>query len=128
MPEHVHLVIAPGETYDISRILWQIKTPLSQRVVRHVRANHPDFLERMTERRPSGRVSHRFWQPGGGYDRNLWTLRRIHEKINYVHANPVRRGLVERADHWPWSSCRAWMHSVDQPLRLDTDSLPPLER
>ncbi|GAG42538.1 unnamed protein product, partial [marine sediment metagenome] len=80
------------------------------------------------ERRPSGQVCHRFWQPGGGYDRNLWTVGRIHEKIHYVHANPVRRGLVERPDHWPWSSCRAWMYEGDEPLRLDTDSLPPLEK
>jgi len=127
MPEHVHLVIAPGETYDISRILWQIKKPLSERVPRHVRANHRAFLRHMTRRRPSGRVSHHFWQPGGGYDRNLWTLERIHEKINYIHANPVRRGLVQRGEDWPWSSFRAWTEGGDEPLRLDKDSLPPLE-
>jgi putative transposase len=26
--------------------------------------------------------------------------------IEYIHANPVRRGLVARAEDWQWSSAR----------------------
>ena len=128
MPEHVHLVIAPGETYDISRILWRLKKPFSDRVLRYVRQEHPAFLSRMEEARPGGHVSYRFWQAGGGYDRNLWTTQELYEKIHYIHDNPVRRELVERAEDWPWSSCRAWVEGGDQPLHLDTESLPPVER
>jgi REP element-mobilizing transposase RayT len=29
MPEHVHQLIAPGEEYEISRILWKIKRPVT---------------------------------------------------------------------------------------------------
>ena len=126
MPEHVHLIIAPGEHYSISRILWKIKKPFSDRVLRHVRQECPEFLPRMAEARPGGRVSHRFWQPGGGYDRNLRTVRDVYEKIRYVHENPVRRHLVERPEDWPWSSYRAWTKDVDEPISLDRDSLPPM--
>ena len=28
------------------------------------------------------------------------------ETVDYVHLNPVRAGLVERAEEWPWSSVR----------------------
>jgi putative transposase len=28
------------------------------------------------------------------------------EKIRYIHLNPVRRGLVEKPEDWPWSSYR----------------------
>jgi putative transposase len=28
--------------------------------------------------------------------------------LRYVERNPLRAGLVERAEDWPWSSLRAW--------------------
>ena len=34
--------------------------------------------------------------------------RKIVHHIEYVHDNPVRRGLASRAVDWPWSSVRAW--------------------
>jgi len=29
-------------------------------------------------------------------------------KISYMHANPVRAGLVENPVDYTWSSCRYW--------------------
>ena len=44
--------------------------------------------------------------------------------INYIHLNPVRRGLVERAEDWAWSSAR-WYAGL-RPALLDIDqTLPP---
>jgi putative transposase len=123
MPEHVHLVISPGEQYSISRILWRIKKPFADRMLARVREEHPAFLSRMSTRR-ADRTVHRFWQPGGGYDHNLWTPSRFHEKIHYVHANPVRRQLVPRPEAWPWSSYRAWTNATAEPLALDLADIP----
>ena len=126
MPEHAHLLIRPGEDYSISRILWRIKKPLADRAIEFVKANRPAFLRRMERRSAAGRITHSFWQAGGGYDRNLWTAKEIREKIHYIHENPVRRGLVEDARKWAWSSCRAWLDGVDEPLRIDKESIPVL--
>ena len=128
MPEHVHLMILPAEGSTISAILKSIKDPVAKRAVSWVRRRRPEFLPRMLDAQPSGRRSYRFWQPGGGYDRNIWTVNRLHAKVNYIHANPVRRGLVERPEDWAWSSWRAWGEGVDEPLRIDRESLPPIER
>jgi len=78
----------------------------------------------MEHRTSNGKVAYRFWQRGGGYDRNLRSDRDIHEKIAYVHDNPIRRGLVERAEDWPWSSLRAHHEGVDEPIPIDRDSIP----
>ena len=126
MPEHVHLIILPAEGSKISRILFAIKKPLADRVVAWVRENSPGFLTRMTESRPGGKVTQRFWQAGGGYDRNLWTPKEIHEKVHYVHDNPVRRKLVARPEDWPWSSYLAWERGIDSPLRIDRETVPVL--
>jgi len=38
--------------------------------------------------------------------------------VDYLHDNPVRRGLVERAADWKWSSA-AWFEGGRAPLALD---------
>jgi putative transposase len=45
----------------------------------------------------------RFWQ-ARFYDFNVYTEGKKKEKLNYMHANPVKRGLVEHPRDWPWSS------------------------
>lgn len=39
--------------------------------------------------------------------------------INYIHANPVRRELVNDPLDWEWSSARFWEGRGDSPLRMD---------
>ncbi|MGH9359832.1 MAG: hypothetical protein ACRD1O_11760 [Terriglobia bacterium] len=40
------------------------------------------------------------------YDMNIWSQTKILEKLDYMHANPVRRRLVEYPEQWAWSSFR----------------------
>jgi len=127
MPEHVHLLILPHENVTISCILKDIKQPVTRQAVKWAQKNCPSFLPKMAECRPSGKTTYRFWQPGGGYDRNMRSVRDIHEKIAYIHGNPVRRGLVQTPGDWPWSSWRAWEQNIDEPISIDRDSLPQLE-
>jgi hypothetical protein len=64
------------------------------------------------EERP-GKTCFRFWQEGPGYDRNLTTSTAIEAAIEYIHMNPVRRGMVNRAVDWRWSSA-SW-YLLDPP-------------
>jgi putative transposase len=125
MPEHAHLVICPRGA-RISAILTTIKQSTSKTALNWLESQSPEFLEELVDRQPNGRTAHRFWQRGGGYDRNLRSVRDIHEKICYVHENPVRRGLVASTVDWPWSSARAWASGADDPLPIDRESLPGL--
>ena len=43
------------------------------------------------------------WQ-GRFFDRALRTVKEYHEKVEYIHWNPVGRGLVKRPEEWKWSS------------------------
>ena len=105
MPEQIHLLIwPPSPAYDIGAILTSLKQPVAKRAVRFVRWHAPAFLGRMTDRQPNGKEAGRFWQRGGGHDRTLWEPRDVWEMIDYIHANPVRRGLCRRPEEWPWSS------------------------
>ena len=124
MPEHMHVVLWPRGSARISAILKTIKQSVAQTALAWLEHNDPRFLAQLEDVQPNGRRSSRFWQRGGGYDRNLRGAADIHEKIHYIHNNPVRRGLVDRAISWPWSSCRAWETGCDDPIAIDRDSVP----
>ncbi len=110
MPEHIHLVIHPvEEVYDMAAIQYAIKKRSAQAIFEL----HPGLREECRVARKGRRDEFRFWQAGGGYDRNLSTARAAWAEIRYVHNNPVRRGLCESFAEWEWSSARAYL---DEPL------------
>jgi putative transposase len=39
----------------------------------------------------------------------IYSERKLEEKLDYIHQNPVRADLVERAADWPWSSARWYL-------------------
>ncbi|MGB2987147.1 MAG: transposase [Phycisphaerae bacterium] len=124
MPEHVHLLIFPRESvYSISRILTAIKWPVARAALNYLRANHSPWIAKLTDRQPNGRVAVRFWQRGGGYDRNITKESTLYEAIQYIHDNPVRRGLADCSTGWDWSSAAGYEGKRNVPLALD-DTLP----
>ena len=126
MPEHIHLVLLPQNGVRISSILTTMKQSVSRRAVNWLRSHSPGFLDQLLDERPNGKRSYRFWQRGGGYDRNLRSTRDVHEKILYVHQNPVKRGLVTTPEDFQWSSARSWSFGTGELLAIDRESVPSL--
>ena len=127
MPEHAHFLLWPTQpVYDISDVLKAIKQSVTQKALLYVKSEARWFLPAMADRQPSGEVSHRFWQRGGGYDRNLFEPKAIWMEIDYLHANPVRRALCEKPEDWYWSSAADHAGVRQGPLRIDKVSLPLL--
>ena len=127
MPTHVHLLVRPAPGIFVGDVLTAIKEPVSKHVCAWVRYHAPTFVPRMLEARAGGRKTLRFWQPGGGYDRNIVSATELREKIDYVHKNPVRQHLVENPADWIWSSYKAWTQSVDEPLPIDRHTVSSLD-
>ena len=82
MPEHVHLLISEPELDTLADALKSLKQGVARRLV--------------------GDAAH-FWQKRY-YDFNIRNHEQFVEKLHYIHSNPVKRGLCERAEDWPWSS------------------------
>jgi putative transposase len=123
MPEHVHLIVHPSRVvYEIEDIRQAIKEPCARDAVAWLVANAPEWLPRISVNKKN-RVRRHFWQKGGGYDRNIEEPRTLLEMIGYIHENPVRRRLVERAIDWKWSSANWYVTGEPGPLRIDP--IPP---
>ncbi|MEX2188603.1 MAG: transposase [Pirellulales bacterium] len=125
MPEHVHLIAFPGtNSPGVDGLLRAIKRPYSYRIKQLLVAANSPLLDRLTIRQRPGVTTFRFWQEGPGYDRNLTTPRTIQAAIDYVHENPVRRSLCQRATDWRWSSARLFL----EPTPEVDDALPPIHK
>ncbi|MGA2798079.1 MAG: transposase [Thermoguttaceae bacterium] len=118
MPEHVHLLLWPKPGYQIQTILADIKRPIGQQAIHWLEENRPDFLERLTVRNRN-RTYHRFWQAGPGQDRNIYDPNAAHQVLEYIHNNPVQRGLVALPEQWQWSSTQDWAGGKDVLLKVD---------
>ena len=123
MPNHVHLIIWPRQTeYSISRILQAIKMPVSRKALNWLRNNNPQGLDTLAtgqRHRP-----HRFWQKGGGYDRNMTRVDTLIQAVKYIHSNPVRKGLAKAPVQWYYSSAGVWHDEGNGPLAVDKKDWP----
>jgi putative transposase len=99
MPEHVHLLVSEPERATLARALQALKQSVARRLI----ANHPHF-----------------WQPRY-YDFNVHTQKKRIEKLRYMHRNPVKRGLVDKPEDWPWSSFRHYATGVEGIVEIESD-------
>ena len=120
MPEHVHILLLPRQPrYEMLRILVGLKRPVSDAAREYLEEIEDDrWLKRLSVEYPSRKVF-RFWQPGGGFDRNIFREKTVPAVIDYIHANPVLRGLVAQRTDWEWSSARIWGKWPNVLLRMD---------
>ena len=101
MPNHVHLLISEPSKSTPSEVLKVLKQCVS-RDLRKRRRRAPAGQLRLAFPKGDGSLP-RFWQPRF-YDFNVWSRKKLREKLEYMHANPVTRKLVDRPRDWPWSS------------------------
>ena len=116
MPEHVHLILVPKlPEAPMPKVLSAVKRRFAEHVLRRWKQLNAPILDRV--RTPTGR--YRFWQSGGGYDRNIRDEAELFEKIEYIHMNPVKRSVVGDPTDWKWSSAQWYADQSDGVLEID---------
>ena len=98
MPDHAHALIWLPETGQLSRFMHGWKRMSSFRIRNWYRENEAEYFANLE-------MGDQFWQPKY-YSFSIYSRRKLEEKLQYMHLNPVRVGLVERAIEWHWSSAR----------------------
>ncbi len=112
MPDHVHLLISEPPASTPSVVLKVLKQRVSRDLRRRAGTGQSRlFLEKDTD-------LPRFWQPRF-YDFNVYSAKKRREKLEYMHANPVKRGLVEDPRDWLWSSCLFYLHGERGAVTID---------
>ena len=115
MPDHFHLIVNPRDG-RIRELMGALKSLSAQAIVHAV----PDLSFRLEEPKPN-QSEHQVWQESFK-DLSLWSDWMIWQKINYIHFNPVKAGLVKSAGDYHWSSFRSfYLRDKDVPIEVDRD-------
>jgi putative transposase len=105
MPNHMHIILCPQDEDG----LWRTFGDLHRRYTGFINAR----------RRTTGHL----WQ--GRYGSVAMDEAHFVTALRYVALNPVRAGLVRKAQDWPWSSTRAMIAGQNDHV---ADVAPALER
>jgi len=123
MPDHMHL-ISDGEQ-KAAVILRFINGLVSRRII--------DFLKQQGHMSSLQKLKHESYRRGHEYSlwdhhpnvRLLTSESMFMQRVHYTHQNPVRLGLVARAEDYRYSSARIWSRNPleDEPLMVDIDRI-----
>ena len=111
MPNHVHALIWFQGTGQLTRFMYGWKRMSSFEIRNWYRTTAPAYFAELGE-------GDRFWQPKF-YSFEIDNEKTQEVKLDYIHQNPVRAGLVTQATDWKWSSARWYAHqqSVGVPIQ-----------
>jgi len=129
MPDHVHLLLwwdkEENSALSISKIMQGIKAGTAMRIIgllkskglergggleRVLQATRKDCAVSKSHKR---NLRYRLWQPGF-YDFNVHSEEKFLEKLNYMHNNPVKAGLVSSPCDYKWSSYKKYFQEKDE--------------
>ena len=110
MPDHVHALAWLPNPEDITRFLHGWKRMSSFRIRQWYAAHAANYFAGFGP-------GERFWQPKS-YVFHVHSERKLLPKLDYMHMNPVKAGLVKCAEDWRWSSARWYtrQQSVGVPI------------
>jgi putative transposase len=122
MPDHDH-IIAGGDR-EASDTLRYLNGISAKRIIDHLKENAPASLEKLKMFEKKRGYKHSVWEHHP--DTFLVTSESmLKQKVNYIHQNPVKAGLVEHPDDYLYSSSRIWNRRPleEEPLRMDLDQI-----
>jgi len=109
MTNHIHL-LASSEVGDISGFIRDFKNFTTKRfleVIETTEESRRDWLKIVFDyhAKLKPKQSHQIWIHES-HPEHIYSQKFIEQKIDYIHNNPVRAGIVEYADDYLYSSAR----------------------
>ena len=100
MPSHLHALLGFREITELSRFMQTFKSLSAHRLQPHLPR---DLLKSFQQE-----GGFHFWKPRFD-DVVIWSERQFKIKVDYIHNNPVKAGLVGQATEYFVSSAGDWI-------------------
>ena len=105
LENHLHLVV---QSEQLDRDMSRFKSYTARRLIQYlVKNNVGPILQQLAFYKKAHKSdrAYQFWQEGMHPE---WVQNddMMRQKIDYIHQNPVKRGYVDLAEHWRYSSAR----------------------
>nr|WP_315177319.1 transposase [uncultured Flavobacterium sp.] len=114
MSNHIHLIIQ-SEDGKLSDLIRDFKKFTAKNILDKIQAVPESRKEWMLERfklaaeKHTRNKNYQFWQYGN-HAEEIYTNKFMWSKLDYIHLNPVRAGLVEKASHYIYSSASNYIN------------------
>jgi REP element-mobilizing transposase RayT len=109
-PTHFHGVVFLHrfDPEALKATLTDLRKFTGRRLIEHCAKHMPRCFDEVFVASAGGDRERRFWQPTL-HAETIEAERFYLQKLDYLHDNPRRKGLVRRAEHWRFSSASYWM-------------------
>ena len=119
LENHLHLV---AQSEHLDRDMARFKSHTAKQLIQYLDQNRVTMiLEQLAFYKKAHKHdrAYQFWQEGfhAEWIQNDAMMR---QKIKYIHQNPVKRGYVDQAEHWRYSSARNYRGETGL-LEVDRD-------
>jgi putative transposase len=105
MENHLHIIL---QCDNLSEAVQSFKSYTARAIIDYFTEHHYfSLLEKLRYNKLRHKIKsdYQFWQEGS-HPEEITTDEIMHKKIEYIHNNPVRRGYVDEARDWRYSSAR----------------------
>ncbi|AZI66605.1 transposase [Kaistella daneshvariae] len=108
MSNHIHLIVQSKDG-KLSDLIRDFKKFTAKEIIKHLQIERESRRDWMLEQFAKATEPHsrnknfQVWQYGN-HSEEIFTLKFMWDKLNYIHLNPVRAGIVEKAKHYLYSS------------------------
>ena len=108
MSNHIHMIVQSDDG-KLSDLLRDFKKFTGTKIIQKIKSDPESRRESMLERFQLATESHsrnknyQFWQYGN-HPEEIYSTKFMWSKLDYIHLNPVRAGVVEKASHYIYSS------------------------
>jgi putative transposase len=126
MPDHLHLLIFPKQdsVEEVSNLMGDFKRFTSRSLRKQMEEDEKTTWLKLFKLDVPKKKNweYQIWQERFD-DLAIYTPTIAKVKINYIHNNPVRKGLVERPEDYLYSSARNYVLDDHSIIEVDTDFL-----
>jgi len=119
MPTHLHAIVFDNDfdSERLNRTLADLRKFTGRQLTEHGKHHFPRCFGSTLQRAAGKDRKHRLWQ-SGTHPEAIYTQPFWREKLDYIHANPIRKGLVSEAHHWRFSSAAYWLNGGESDVIL----------
>lgn len=116
MSNHIHMIVQSSEG-RLSDLIRDFKKYTAKTILRNIKTEPESRRDWMLERFHLAVESHsrntifQFWKYGN-HPIEIYTEKFMWSKLDYIHLNPVRAGLVEKASHYIYSSASYYLYDT----------------
>jgi len=109
MDNHIHMIAS--HPTDLTGVIRNFKSYTAKKLLHRLQSDNRGWILKLMSNFKADYKSestYQFWEEGN-HPKQIQNVIMSNQKVEYIHYNPVRRGLVSNEEDWVYSSARNFL-------------------